>query len=147
MAIKLTAGGNGFIKEAGEKVLLKVTKVDYKPDFGKINITLANENGESITNNFTITKNGQPNEKALAAFSFFARKCIGGYVEEVEPSDLEGKFILADIVMNPGSKVDEDGNPVLYANLSKTYEANGKTFGSAPKSVVAPVEIDDEDWD
>lgn len=148
MAIKLSAGGNGFIKQGGEKVLLKITKVEYKPDFGKINITLVNKKGEAITNNFTITKGGKPNEKALNAFSYFARKALGRYVDEVEPSDLENTFILADIIMTPGSKEDEDGNVIYFANIKNTYDAEGKTFGNAPKEPKAVV-VDEleEDWD
>ena len=49
-------GGGGFISQAGNDILLKVTKAEYNETFGKITIVLMNEQGEYITNKYQIRK-------------------------------------------------------------------------------------------
>lgn len=139
--IKLSEGSK-FINTAQEGVLLKVTKVDYKQDFGKIEIVLVNEKGSSITNNFVLSKNGKPNQGALNAFSYFVRAVLGN-VGEIEPDDLLGKFVKADIVMNPG-RPNEEGEVRYFANLNKVYTTS-ETFGETETS---PVNKDEDNgWD
>lgn len=128
-------GGGGFISEAGNNVLLKVTKAEYNETFGKITIVLMNEKGEYITNKYQIRRNGKPNEGALRAFSFFARQCLNHYVEDIDPQELLGSYVVADIVAYDSDREDDDGNPIIYYNLDKVY-ATDKTFGARPQPVV-----------
>lgn len=137
--ITLTSGGAGFIAEEGKDVLLKVTKAEYNEEFGRINVTLSNAKGESISNRYQIRRNGKINEGALKAFSYFARQCVGHYVEDIDPEELVGKYILADIVGFESDRTDDDGEPIIYYNIDKVY-STPQTFKTTA------VESDDTPW-
>ena len=49
--------GGSYIKEAGKNVLLQITAAKYSQDFGKVEMTLTNEKGETMNNNFGLMNN------------------------------------------------------------------------------------------
>lgn len=163
--IALAASNGQFISEAGEKVLLIITKAHYDSEFGKVEIELKNEKGEIITNNYgLLDKEGEQSEGALKAFSYFTRVAMNDWgVDDVEPEDLVGKFIRADIELEKGTKA-------TFANIKKSYmtedsfELEVKEKKATPKSATLPSGVkakttkatkaaaastsdDDEDWD
>lgn len=166
--ITLAESNRQFINEAGEKVLLLITKANYDAEYGKVEIELKNERGEIVNNNFGLIANdGSQNEGAIKAFSYFGRVALGDWkVEEIDTDDLVGKFIRADIKMVAGTKATKSGDPISFGNIEKCYmtedrfeveqkkpypknvglpsglKAKAKTAKAAP----APVDEDDEDW-
>lgn len=112
-----------YIRQAGEKVLLKITKAAYDQDFGRVEITLENAKGESINNNYgLLSADGSTNDGALKAFSYFARVAVGDWGrDDIEDEEMVGRFIRADIVMVEGKKESKDGRKLSFANISKTY--------------------------
>lgn len=110
--IKLT-GGFKTIAEGTYK--FRVKTVEFKADFGKLHMILENKDGETLFNDYNFGATGE-NEKAINAFSFFARAVLGNAsLEEVDPDDLVGKYVMGTVTH---SKVGD-----------KTY-ANGKDWES-----------------
>lgn len=151
--IQLAESNGAYITEAGKNVLLKITKCNYDPEYGKVEMTLENEKGETLNNNFGLmAQDGSMNEGALKAFSYFSRVAMGDWgAQDVEDEDLIGKFIRADITMTEGKKPGKDGKTVSFANIEKSYMTNDKfeNKGKAAATKAAPVqdEEDDEEWD
>ncbi len=121
--IQLSESNGQFISEAGEKILLVITKTNYDTTYGKVEIELKNERGEVVNNNFNLIDNdGEQSEGAIKAFSYFGRAALGDWkVEEIDPDDLVGKFIRADITMKVGTKPTKSGNSISFANIEKCY--------------------------
>lgn len=149
--------GGSYIKEAGEKVLLQITHAKYNPDFGKVEIILTNEKGETMNNNFNLLNSDgkSMNEGALKAFSYFARVALGDWDrDDIEDEELVGCYIRGDIKLSEGKEKNKSGEIMVFANLDKVYT----TTDSFAKSKVKAAAIDeddeydnapetDEDWD
>lgn len=128
MKMKLNKGG--FLLMPEGTYIFKVVKVDdSKYDkFGKLSITLQTADGRQHTETFTLTKsNGEVNEGAVNAFSYFAHVCLNDFqVEDFDTEDLIGRFIRAEIVHTKSDKINEKtGKPYINANLGDKEPALG----------------------
>jgi len=96
MSIPLTSGF--ALMEEGIQIL-KITKVEFKEDFGKLNLTMENVQGRKHFERFSfVDKDGNSNDAACSAFSAFARSAIHDpSLSEVEPEDLLGCFVKGEI--------------------------------------------------
>lgn len=79
----------------------KVMEVDdtkYE-DFGKIAVKMQTAKGETHTENFTLIKtNGELNEGALKAWSYFARTCLNNFqADEIDTQDIVGCYITVTV--------------------------------------------------
>ena len=71
----------------------KITKVDYDEKFGKMEIELVTKNGQKHTERFTLLDNtGEINQKAINAFSFFARVAMNNF--QIDSLDHETLFTI-----------------------------------------------------
>ena len=129
----------GFqIMPEGEQVL-KITKAEYDEDFGKAIFTLENAKGQSCQERFgLLNQDGTPNEKALNAFSFFAKTALNNFdLEDVDPTELVGHYLRAEVIHN---KVPSNQDPTkmkTFVNLGSKSPANGfdgVTAEAAPKA-------------
>ena len=79
--------------------MFRIYDVSYDEEFGKIEIKLVNAAGMTQTERFAIKdKNDEPNEKALNAFSYFAKTAMGDYtLEDIDPMELIDHFIEAEV--------------------------------------------------
>ena len=95
MAWKLSEGGFTVVPE-GEHIF-KITEVNWDEDFGKLELTLETANGYKHIERFTLLdQNGEVNEKANNAYSFFARTALNNpSLDEIEHTDLVGCYIAA----------------------------------------------------
>ena len=122
----------GFqIMPEGEQVL-KITKAEYDVDFGKAVFTLTNVKGQTCLERFSLlNQDNTPNEKALGAFSFFAKTAMNNFdLEDVDPEELVGRFIRAEVIHN---KVPSNQDPTkmkTFVNLGSKSPADG--FDGAP---------------
>lgn len=74
---------SGFTLIPEGTYVFRIYDVSYDEEFGKIEIKLVNAAGMTQTERFTIKdKNDEPNEKALNAFSYFAKTAMGDYTLE-----------------------------------------------------------------
>lgn len=115
MVIKLMASTSKI--PDGVKIL-KVSKVEYKADFGKLKIFYEDKDGNTDMEQFSFLKNsGEVNEGALKAFSFRARVILDDFdIEEVDHEDLIGKYFKAKVshVDDKYLKLDECGSATSF---------------------------------
>jgi hypothetical protein len=122
--------------------IFKVMEVDDSKyeDFGKLEVKMQTAKGQKHTERFTLLKqNGELNEGALKAWSYFARTCLNNFsVDEIDTQDIVGCYIKAtvkheDFEYTKGDKAGKTGKNV---RLNDYTTATG-FGGNAP--------VDDED--
>ena len=80
--------------------MFRVYDATYDEEFGKIEVKLVNAEGMTHTERFSIKNaNDELNEKALNAFSYFAKTVMGDFsLEDIDPEELVNHFIRAEVV-------------------------------------------------
>ena len=119
--------------------VLKITKAEYDEDFGKAIFTLENAKGQTCQERFgLLNQDNTPNEKALNAFSFFAKTAMNDFdLVDVDPVELVGHYIRAEVIHNKVESKKEPGKMMTFVNLGEKSPADGfdgVTAEAAPKS-------------
>lgn len=127
--------------------IFKVTEVDDSKyeDFGKLSVKLTTAKGATHTENFSlIKKNGDLNEGALKAWSYFARTCLNNYqADEIDTQDIVGCYIQATVKHEEFESNKEPGKMLKTARLNDYATATG--FAGANTEDVEDDEDDDLD--
>lgn len=125
--------------------VMEVNDEKYE-DFGKLEVKLQTAKGETHVERFTLLKaNGELNEGALKAWSYFARTCLNNYqADEIDTQDIVGCYITATVkhetyTRTKGEKAGTEGTSV---RLNDYTTASG--FGSV-KASEEPAEDDTDD--
>ena len=124
----------GFqVMPEGEQVL-KITKAEYDEDFGRAIFTLENVKGQSCQERFSLlNQDGSPNEKALNAFSFFAKNAMNDFdMEDVDPTELVGRYIKAEVIHNKVPSTKDPTKMMTFVNLGSKSPADGFEGVPAP---------------
>ena len=132
----------GFkVMPEGEQVL-KITKAEYDEDFGKAIFTLTNANGQTCLERFSLLNNDNtPNEKALNAFSFFAKTAMNNFdLEDVDPAELVGRYIRAEVIHNTVPSNQDPTKTKTFVNLGSKSPAAG--FDGVPTEPTKPAGLD-----
>jgi hypothetical protein len=122
----------GFqIMPEGEQVL-KITTAEYDEDFGKAIFTLVNAKGQTAQERFSLlNQDGSPNEKAMGAFSFFAKTALNDFdIEDVDPVELVGHYIKAQVIHSQVPSRKDPAKMMTFVNLGSKSPADG--FEGAP---------------
>ena len=119
----------------------EVIESDYNEDFGKLTITLKTENGLEHKETFTlINAMGEPNEKAINAFTMFAKNCMNDFsLKEVDEQDLIGRKLRGRIEYVEGTRI----NPKTgknYVNISMVEKQ------PMPQDSLKQAEMDEVDF-
>lgn len=132
--------------------IFKVMSVDDEKyeDFGKLAVKLQTAKGETQVESFKLLKDdGELNEGALKAWSYFARTCLNNFqADEIDTQDIVGCYIKATVkhetyTRTKGEKAGEEATTV---RLSDYTTASG--FGSQAKAeATTDVESDADDLD
>ena len=128
----------GFqVMPEGEQVL-KITAAEYDEDFGKATFTLANAKGQTCLERFNLlNQDNTPNEKALNAFSFFAKTAMNDFdLVDVDPAELVGHYIRAEVIHNKVPSTKDPTKMMTFVNLGDKSPADGfdgVTIAAAPK--------------
>lgn len=132
--IKLSKGGFETIPEG--TYIFKVVKATYDEGFGKAVIELETEKGQKLTETYRLLdNNGEVNTKAHNAFSYFAKAVMNDFeLEDLEVSDMVGKFIEADVVHNVVPSTKTPGATHTFANLGEKRPTD-QTFGDTDSGV------------
>ena len=79
--------------------VFQIVKVNYKEDFGKMEITMQTATGQKHVERFSLlNKDGEPNEGGLNAFSYFAKVALNDFsLTEIDHEDLVGHFIRCEV--------------------------------------------------
>ena len=132
----------GFqVMPEGEQVL-KITKAEYDEDFGKAIFTLANAKGQTCVETYNLLQNdGSPNEKAMNAFSFFAKNAMNDFdMEDVDPTELVGHYIRAEVIHNKVPSTKDPTKMMTFVNLGSKSPADG--FDGAPAAAPKAAGLD-----
>ena len=127
--------------------IFKIMEVDESKydDYGKLKVTLQTSSGEKHFENFSFTKaNGDINEGALKAWSYFARVCLNNFqVEEIDTQDIVGCYIQANVTHETYMRTsgEKAGQEATTVRLKDYTSASG--FNST-KGKVDPVDEDEE---
>lgn len=99
--------------------VFRIYDATYDEEFGKIEIKLVNAAGMTHTERFSIKdKNDELNEKALNAFSYFAKTAMNDYsLEDIDPEELIDHFICAEVVHTKLPSNKDPNKTVTFANL------------------------------
>ena len=133
--------------------IFKVMEVDDSKydDFGKISVKLQTAKGETHTENFTLVKaNGDLNEGALKAWSYFARVCLNNFqADEIDTQDIVGCYIQATVKHEKyiRTKGDKAGTEATSVRLNDYSTASGFAGGAAAKVVEDDTDEDADDLD
>jgi hypothetical protein len=125
---------SGFTLIPEGTYVFRIYDVSYDEEFGKIEIKLVNAAGMTQIERFTIKdKNDEPNEKALNAFSYFAKTAMGDYtLEDIDPMELIDHFIEAEVVHTKLPSNKDPNKTVTFANLGD--KAPAEYFDTEPVS-------------
>ena len=128
----------GFqIMPEGEQVL-KITKAEYDEDFGKAVFTLTNAKGQTCLERFgLLNQDNTPNERALNAFSFFAKTAMNDFdLEDIDPTELVGRYIRAEVIHNKVTSTQDPTKTKTFVNLGSKNPADGfdGVTAEAPKA-------------
>lgn len=140
---------SGFTLIPEGTYVFRVYDATYDEEFGKIEVKLVNAQGMTHTERFSIKDNNDElNEKALNAFSYFAKTVMGDYtLEDIDPSELIDHFICAEVVHTKIPSNKDPNKTVTFANLGDKSPAEyfdtepvarALTLGKSNNATVAP---------
>lgn len=126
----------------GEQVL-KITKAEYDEDFGKAIFTLENAKGQTCQERFSLlNQDGSPNEKALGAFSFFAKTALNDFdIEDVDPEELVDHYLKAEVIHNKVPSTKDPTKMMTFVNLGSKSPADGFEGAPAVKPKTAGLDL------
>lgn len=125
---------SGFTLIPEGTYVFRVYAATYDEEFGKIEVKLVNAAGMTHTERFSIKdKNDEINEKALNAFSYFAKTVMGDYtLEDIDPVELVDHFVCAEVVHTKLPSNKDPNKTVTFANLGDKSPA--EYFDTEPVS-------------
>lgn len=114
--------------------VFKITAVNYKEAFGKLEITMQTQSGAKHIERFSLLKtDGSPNEGALNAFSYFAKTALNDFsLTEIDHEDLVGCFIECDVEQDVQPNKNKPDKTVTFARLADKRPSEGWIEGEAP---------------
>lgn len=145
---KITLTG-GFTTCPEGRHIFRIYKVDYNAEFGKLNVYLVNAQGITHIERFSLmNNNGEMNDKACNAFSFFAKTALNNFgIEEIDHNDLVGHYIGGEVIHTVQPNRNDPTKNVTFVNLGEKWVADGfdtepvkkaLTLGTESATPVAP---------
>ena len=117
--------------------VFRIYKVDYNEEFGKLVIHLVNAHGITQQERYSLMgADGNINEKACAAFSFFAKTALNDFtLEAVDPATLVDHYIKADVIHTTQPNKNDPTKTVTFANLGDKWVADAFDTAPVPKAL------------
>lgn len=117
----------GFTLIPAGTYIFRITGVKYKEDFGKLEITMETKKGQKHIERFSLLKSdGQPNEGALNAFSYFAKTALNDFsLTEIDHEELIGCFIECDVEHDVVQSKQDPNKTVTFARLTEKRPSDG----------------------
>ena len=118
---------NGFTLCPKGVQVFRIYKVEYNEEFGKLTIHLVNAQGITHQERYSLMgADGNMNEKACAAFSFFAKTALNDFsIEAVDPVTLVDRYIKADVIHTETPNRNDPTKMMTFANLGDKWVADG----------------------
>lgn len=114
---------SGFTRVPEGTHVFRIYNVEYDPTFGKIVVHLVTAQGITHREYFgLIGKDGNANEGACNAFSFFAKTTLNDFsLAEIDHADLINHYVKATATHSVVDSTTEPGKTKTFVNLSN-YE-------------------------
>lgn len=107
--------------------VFQIVKVNYKEDFGKMEVTMQLATGQKHIERFSLlNKDGEPNEGGLNAFSYFAKTALNDFtLSEIDHEDLVGCFIRCEVDHEEVESNRTPGKMLKFVRLGDKEPADG----------------------
>lgn len=107
--------------------VFKITGVNYKEDFGKMEITMQLATGQKHVERFSLlNKDGEPNQGGLNAFSYFAKVALNDFsLVEIDHEDLVGCYIRCEVDHEEVESNRTPGKMLKFVRLGDKESADG----------------------
>jgi len=118
---------SGFELIPEGEYVFRIWDVEYDEEFGKMVIKLVTADGKKHQERFSLKdQDDQPNEKALNAFSYFAKTALNDFSrEEIDEKELIGHYIRAEVVHTKQPNRKDPTKTITFANLGDKAPADG----------------------
>ena len=125
---------NGFAPIPEGTHIFKITAIEDKMAFGKLNVTLETQDGLKHVERYKFIKaDKSENMGAYNAFSFFARTALNNMsADEIEHTDLVGCYIEATVEHDVRPNKNDPNKTVTFVRLGEKKPASG--FGTVERS-------------
>lgn len=124
--------------------VFKITEVNYKEDFGKMEVVMQTAKGQKHIERFSLlNKDGESNQGGLNAFSYFAKTALNDFsLSEIDEQDLVGHFIRCEVEHEKVESNRTPGKMLTFARLGDKEAADGfdEMEAQKPQSKSAPAE-------
>ena len=119
--------------------IFQITKVVYKEEYGKMEVTMKTKEGYTHTERYNLLKeNGETNEAALNGFSFLAKTALQNFdLTEIDHEDIVGAFIKAEVTHEKVQSKTDPSKELTFCRLGSKSPADGFEE-NAPASVTIP---------
>lgn len=117
--------------------VFRIYDATYDEKFGKVKIDMITAQGATYQERFSIKdKNDEFNEKALNAFSYFAKTALNDYtIEDVDPEELIGHYIEMEITHTQLPSTKDPSKTVTFANSGNKSPIDGFIETPVPKAL------------
>jgi hypothetical protein len=107
--------------------VFQIVGVNYKEDFGKMEVTMKLASGQKHVERFSLlNKDGEPNEGGLNAFSYFAKVALNDFsLTEIDHEDLVGCFIRCEVDHEEVESNRTPGKMLKFVRLGDKEAADG----------------------
>lgn len=106
--------------------VFRIYDVTYDEDFGKLTVKMVTAQGIVHNETFSLKDaNDEPNEKALNAFSYFAKTALNDFsLEDIDHTDLIDHYIRAEVIHTKLPSRKDPSKTVTFANLGDKAPAD-----------------------
>lgn len=127
---------NGFMIIPEGLYVFCVYGAKYDDDFGKLEVDLVNAQGMTMKQKYNIKNtDDEYNEKALNAFSYFAKTVMNDYsMEDIDPKQLIGHYVEATVTHTEAQSTKDPSKTVTFANLGDISPADGFDTEISPRT-------------
>lgn len=128
---------NGFVLIPEGTYIFRICDVTYDEEFGKIKVKLVTAQGATHEERFSIKDNNDElNEKALNAFSYFAKTALNDFsVEDIDLDELINCYIGAKVIHTQRPSNKNPAKTVTFANLGDKFPADGFDTDPVPRAL------------
>ena len=116
-------------------------------DFGILVVKMQTAKGETHSERFTLMKeNGEVNEGALKAWSYFARVCLNNSrLEEIDTQDIVGCYITATVKHETYTKTKGDNAGKTGTSVRLNDYVSAADFGGSEAAGASEDDLGDSD--
>ena len=117
--------------------VFRIYDAKYDEEFGKIEVKMVNAAGMTHTERFSIKDNDDElNEKALNAFSYFAKTAMNDYgLEDVDPEELIDRYLCGEVVHTKVPSNKDPNKMVTFTKLGDKSPADGFDTASVARAL------------